>query len=172
VQSFFRQARTGGLEGIDGLSFTHALAMGNSAGGHLALLAGLCPVDLLTGEEARRADAVAAICPITDLRHPVEDGFELSIEYVVQLMGGSLEGRSGDLAAASPITYAEAAPPVLLACGDEDDIVPDSQSIRMANALPGSELLLLPGEGHTFTFGAWQKIRGRARDFFRQTVGS
>ncbi len=172
VQAFFRQSRESGFPGFEGPRFSHVFAMGNSAGGHLALMAGLCPADLMTGVSARRADAVAAICPITDLRHPVEDGFDLSIEYVVQLMGGSLDGRSAELTAASPMAYCEMPVPVFIACGDEDDIVPDSQSLRMANALADAELLLLPGEGHTFTFSAWQTIRARARDFFRHQVGS
>jgi acetyl esterase/lipase len=117
---------------------------GDSAGGHLALLAAL------TGAPA---DGVVAWFPVTDLlglRGPDDDD-PGSREA---LFLGAPPSQVPDLArAASPVTHVHAgAPPVLLLHGDSDAMVPPRQSTRFAQALNGAggsaSVELVPGASH------------------------
>jgi acetyl esterase/lipase len=117
---------------------------GDSAGGHLALLAAL------TGTPV---DGVVAWFPVTDLTtmHGPGDGDPESRE--AQFLGAP-PSQVPDLArAASPISHVHAgAPPALLMHGDSDTMVPASQSIRLARALTDAggtaTLELVPGAAH------------------------
>jgi acetyl esterase/lipase len=134
-----------------GLDADRVFGWGDSAGGHLVLLAAL------TGTLVRGA---VAWFPVTDLlRLPsdvaaaggVPDTGPDSRE--AQLLGAPA-GSVPDLARqASPVTYASAAaPPVLLMHGAADDLVPPAQSVRLAEALRAAgapvELELVPGATH------------------------
>jgi acetyl esterase/lipase len=124
---------------------------GDSAGGHLALLAAL------TGATVR---AAVAWFPVTDLAGMPSDLADAG--GVADLGPDSREARLlgapassvPDLARqGSPVTHARAdAPPILLLHGTTDDLVPTAQSIRLAEVLRRAgasvELELVPGATH------------------------
>jgi acetyl esterase/lipase len=124
---------------------------GDSAGGHLALLAAL------TGAAA---GGVVAWFPVTDLARLPDDVTDAG--GVPDRGPGSREAlllgapapEVPELAwEASPVAHASAAaPPVLLMHGAADDMVPPAQSIRLAGALRAAgatvELELVPGATH------------------------
>jgi acetyl esterase/lipase len=155
-----------------GLDAGRVFLWGDSAGGHLALLAAL------TGAKAR---AVVAWFPVTDLAGLPTDvaaiggGPEPGPESREALLLGAPAGSVPDLAReASPVTHASAAaPPILLMHGAADDMVPPAQSIRLARALSAAgatvELELVPGATH-FWKGASDVdgIVRRSVDFLRR----
>ncbi|MGK3201281.1 alpha/beta hydrolase fold domain-containing protein [Amycolatopsis sp. MEPSY49] len=115
---------------------------GESAGAHLGLLAAL------TGSTV---DAVVAWFPPTDLL-----GLAGDVSREAALLGAAPESVPDLAREASPLTHAHAgAPPVLLMHGAEDDLVPASQSVRLAEALRDAgapvELHLVPGARHRWT---------------------
>jgi acetyl esterase/lipase len=134
-----------------GLDADRVCLWGDSAGGHLALLAAL------TGPAVR---AAVAWFPVTDLAGMPSDLADAG--GVPDLGPDSREARLlgapassvPDLARqASPVNYARAeAPPILLLHGTADDLVPAAQSVRLAEALSRAgaavELELVPGATH------------------------
>jgi acetyl esterase/lipase len=120
---------------------------GDSAGGHLALLAALTG----TGLDNTGVDGVVAWFPVTDLTTMGEPGDPETREA---LFLGAPPSRVPDLAReASPLTHVHAgAPPVLVLHGDSDALVPAGQSIRFAAALADAggtaTLELVPGASH------------------------
>ncbi len=164
VQRFFRYVQ--GEAGALGVDPSKVLAVGNSAGGHLALMAGLCP-ELLDGDggPAARATATVAICPITDLRDPFETHLPVGHAFLEQFLGVPLAEAGESLGAASPAAYAShAVGPVTLLHGTEDDIVPFDQSVRLAREFERlgrpHHFVALEGEAHSFTLPAWEVVRG------------
>ncbi len=125
-----------------GLAAGPVALWGDSAGGHLALLAALTGTDV---------DGVVAWFPVTDLTGLPTGDDPQSREA---LFLGAPPAQVPDLAReASPITHVHpGAPPVLLMHGDSDVMVPADQSIRFAKALNdagGSATLeLVPGASH------------------------
>jgi acetyl esterase/lipase len=114
---------------------------GDSAGGHLALLAAL------TGTEV---DGVVAWFPVTDLTS-LNGADPQSREAL--FLGAPPAQVPGLAREASPITHVHpGAPPVLLMHGDSDAMVPSEQSIRFAKALNDAggraTLELVPGASH------------------------
>jgi acetyl esterase/lipase len=124
---------------------------GDSAGGHLALLAAL------TGAGV---EGVVAWFPVTDLAGLTSDVADAGgvpdpgPESREALLLGAPAASVPDLARqASPVAHASAAaPPVLLMHGAADVLVPPAQSIRLAEALRAAgasvELELVPGATH------------------------
>jgi acetyl esterase/lipase len=124
---------------------------GDSAGGHLTLLAAL------TGTPVR---GVVAWFPVTDLAGLPRDVADAGgvpdpgPDSREALLLGAPAASVPDLARqASPVAHASAgAPPILLMHGAADDMVPAAQSVRLAEALSmaGSEveLDLVPGAKH------------------------
>ena len=124
---------------------------GDSAGGHLALLAAL------TGASVA---GVVAWFPVTDLAGLPSDVADAGgvpdpgPESREALLLGAPAASVPELARqASPVAHASAAaPPVLLMHGAADDMVPPAQSIRLAGALRAAgatvELELVPGATH------------------------
>src|SRR6202042_2093490 len=111
---------------------------GDSAGGHLALLAAL------TGTEV---DGVVAWFPVTDLAG-VRGAGDDDPQSREALFLGAPPSVVPELAReASPVSHVHpGAPPVLLLHGDSDTLVPAEQSIRFAKALNdagGSATLVL-----------------------------
>jgi acetyl esterase/lipase len=146
---------------------------GDSAGGHLALLAALTgPGTDPTGG----VDGVVAWFPVTDLarvRGPADDD-PASREA---LFLGVPPSRVPELAReASPVSHVHAgAPPVLLMHGDSDALVPPEQSIAFARALRdaggSATVVLVPGASH-FWDGA-QDVPGivaRSADYVRALI--
>jgi acetyl esterase/lipase len=134
-----------------GLDPGRVFGWGDSAGGHLALLAALTgapvhgvvawfPVTDLAGLPSDVADAGGVPDPGPDSREA--------------LLLGAPAAAVPDLAReASPVAHASAAaPPVLLMHGAADDLVPPAQSVRLAGALREAgatvELELVPGATH------------------------
>lgn len=118
---------------------------GESAGGLLALLAGLT---------VPQVKAVVAWYPVTDLAEflPADPA---ELERHSQLYGVPLKDARDLAVAASPVTHVTpAAPPVLLVHGDEDGEVPVSQSLRLHELLldvgADSTLRIVPGADHCF----------------------
>src|SRR5437764_4913143 len=134
-----------------GLDPGRVFLWGDSAGGHLALLAAL------TGAAVH---AVVAWFPVTDLAGLPSDVADAGgvpdrgPESREALLLGAPAASVPDLARqASPVAYASAAaPPVLLMHGAADDLVPPAQSVRLAGALRAAgataELELVPGAAH------------------------
>lgn len=125
-------------------------AIGGSAGGHLAALAATMG-EGPNGRGARLATAVSWAGPM-DL-HLDRYGPE-SYPYIEAFL--DCVGRPCDeakIVAASPISHVDASdPPMLLANGEDDQLVPPDQAIRMAAALERAgvprELRLVPNAGH------------------------
>lgn len=160
-----RLSAHGADHGIDGERIG---AWGSSAGGHLAVLAGITghlgavPGEEAddVGQEAPRLAAVAAGYPPVDLTSVVESTPEERRAGCpeARFLGGLPTELPDTARAASPLTYvpdaAASAPPFHLAHGEDDVLIPASQSSRLAEALAEAgvdvELALLPGFGHGF----------------------
>jgi len=134
-----------------GLDAGRVFLWGDSAGGHLALMAAL------TGAEVQ---GVVAWFPVTDLAGLGSDVRDAGgtpdpgPESREALFLGAPAADVPDLAReASPVAHASAAaPPVLLLHGAADDLVPPAQSRRLAEALTAAgasvELELVPDATH------------------------
>lgn len=173
VQSFVRHAREQAAElNIDS---DRIAALGNSAGGHLALMLGLCPIAFDGGasDGSFRANAVVDICGITDLRNPHVIHHPISISFLEEFMGTHFEEGDERWSAASPITYARSADtPVLILHGTLDDVVRIDQSDALARSLVAAgadvNLIEMEGEGHSFTWEAWSEMRGHYLAFLKR----
>jgi acetyl esterase/lipase len=122
--------------------------VGNSAGGHLALMAASREEAMDTGV---RISGVVAISPLTDTQWPslVPDGGRL----VRRLVGGD----ESLLADASPAAFVQAAmPPVLTVTGGLDALTTpgmvEDYHRRLDDAGIRNELCVLPGRFHAFEF--------------------
>lgn len=125
-------------------------ALGASAGGHLALMAGLLP-DAARGDH-RLVEAVVNYFGPTEM---TRDGvFRPEIDpLVVDLAGGPRKDLPHVYAALSPVTHVTRGdPPVLTFHGTEDPIVPVEQARILHRTLESagviSRLELLEGKGH------------------------
>ncbi|ROO87634.1 acetyl esterase/lipase [Actinocorallia herbida] len=140
---------------------------GDSAGGHLALLAAL------TGPAVA---GVVAWFPVTDLT-AMPDTVDPGTREALFL--GAPAADVPDLAReASPISHVRAdAPPMLIMHGDSDTLVATTQSVDFAAALTAAggsaELVLVPGASH-FWDGAEDvaALHRRSLDFLRKIVES
>jgi acetyl esterase/lipase len=145
---------------------------GESAGGHLALLAGMTPAtagltNACAGGGFSGVDVtipkVAAIINwygITDVHEMLSGPNARS--YAVQWIGGGAD-REAVAKAVSPLTYVRSGlPPILSIQGDADPIVPYSQNTRLRDALTKAgtpnELFTVPGGGHG-NFGPEDRIK-------------
>ena len=153
---------------------------GESAGGHLALAAGMIPESAgftrqcagggFSGSESA-VPKVAAIINwygITDVADML--GGPNARSYAVQWIGSSAN-REALAKSVSPITYVRAGlPPILSIQGDADPIVPYSQNTRLRDALTkagaANELVTVPGGGHgNFKAEERTKIYVKIREF-------
>ena len=160
------------LETIDEppLDLARVIAIGHSAGGHLALWAagrpGL-PPGASGAEPAVRIAAVVSQAGVTDLLRCVQA--DMGDGACVDFMGA----RPGDdlerYLLASPIERLPSGVPTLLVHGDRDLIVPAAQSVRFAvraNEVGESpELLIVEGADHfspiQASHDAWRLVRER-----------
>lgn len=122
--------------------------MGGSAGGHLVSLHGL-----RQGSDTNLPPVQAVI----DLFGPSDlqaDSYSPGIRKIIEnFMGGEAADMPEAYKAASPIHHVSAdAPPFLISHGDEDNIVPESESANLHAALldagANSTYLMYEGEGH------------------------
>lgn len=169
AQAFVEHARRSA--GELGLAGTVA-AFGNSAGGHLAQMLGLCHTGQ-GGGHFQPVDAFVSVCGISDLR-PGEGADPLAMGFIEQFMGGGYAGNETAYEAASPIAQQPVCGPALLIHGSDDDIVPVEQSRRLAARLRefGNqvEYVELAGEQHSFSFEAWAQIRERSLEFLLRAL--
>lgn len=145
---------------------------GESAGGHLAALAGLTRPEGPAGEALEGSVGVregnTAVSAVVDwygvseltslLSHPLPPappGTEFPNPFTA-LLGGTPEQQLELARAASPLTYVEGStpPPFLLVHGTADGLVPYSQSEVLAEALKdaGGDVTLEPVEGADHIF--------------------
>ncbi|MFD6971050.1 alpha/beta hydrolase fold domain-containing protein [Streptomyces sp. NPDC059979] len=145
---------------------------GESAGGHLAALAGLTRPDgpggaVLEGTQGVTPGETGVLAVVdwygvSDLvalaghpLPPMASGLEFPDPYEA-LLGASVAERPEAARAASPVTYADGSnpPPFLLVHGTRDGLVPYSQSEVLAAALrsAGGEVVLQPVEGADHIF--------------------
>jgi acetyl esterase/lipase len=145
-----------------GVSSTHFVVGGGSAGGHLALLLGLA-----RNERNFNADPSIKPLAILDFFGPTdfnkmkndleeihsEKGIELFNDAVPKLMGSPVEQAADKMKSASPMIYVNKTnPPVLILQGGKDDLVPAVQSRRLQEAFDQAgvknELIFLDDAGH------------------------
>ncbi len=129
---------------------------GFSAGGHLALLAGLADKKSFENvdypEQSSRVQCVVSFFGPTDLSlYSASEGLEDA--YMVPWLGKACKTDKTVYSKASPIEYAtKDDPPVLMIHGTADFIVPIVHSERMQKKLEDlgvkSELIAVKGEGH------------------------
>lgn len=117
-------------------------AIGDSAGGHLALMLGVTsPEDGFEGQTAfpetsSRIQAAASYYGPTDLTEML--GVEVSSSTVPRLIGSTLRESPEAYRGASPMSYITPGDtPVLLVHGKKDALVGYGQSLRFAQALQG-----------------------------------
>ena len=152
----------------------HVGAIGDSAGGHLALLLGfMAAKDGLEGsggwpDQSSRVQAVVNYYGPSDLR-----SVSTSNPDVVRLVGGLLgttDLQSPMAALASPMVYLDAhAAPVLSLHGTKDNLVPLSQSEQLHQALKRNgveeHLEIFAEAGHGFGGQDAERALALARDF-------
>jgi acetyl esterase/lipase len=135
------------------LDLARVVAIGHSAGGHLALGAAARP-GLSAGapgaEPSVRLAGTVAQAGVVDLREAAR--LRLSRGAALSLLGGSPVKRSARYDLASPIERLPLGVPQLLVHGDADDSVPIELSRRYAQRARGGgdrcELVELSGCGH------------------------
>ncbi len=170
VQSFIRYIRSSA--GKYEIIADKIAAMGNSAGGHLATMLGVSRVGF-DGGGAVHVNAVVDVCGLTDMRNPSDTQYPISMSFIEQFLGGSYLGREADYALASPLTHVtEKCCPFLIVHGSMDDVVPPAQSQSLYDALKAkggaAELIVLDGEGHSFSLEAWENVRDEAAKFLKR----
>jgi len=141
-----------------GFDTTRLVVTGGSAGGHLALMTGM--LDGSAGFDASKewddfhpAMKVAAIVNwfgITDVKELLAGPNRQN--YAVNWLG-SLPDRETVATRISPLTYVRAGlPPVITIHGDNDQLVPYTQAVRLHKALTAAgvpnKLLTVPGGRH------------------------
>jgi acetyl esterase/lipase len=122
-----------------GLDASRVVAVGHSAGGHLALT--------LAADGQMRLRGVVSLAGVADLKRALE--LKLGSGVVADFMANALPA---DYQLASPIERVPLRTRVRLVHGDEDDIVPLEISRRFADAALKAgddvKLVVLPGAGH------------------------
>lgn len=153
-----------------GFDRKNIVVTGNSAGGHLALAAGMltsqvgmerqCPGDRMrstwnigpTNTEKLEVAAIVNWYGITDVSDLLNTGPGSSGNFTEAWIGSS-PNRSAIAARVSPVNHIrQDLPPIISIHGDEDSIVPYSQGIKLHEALNRAglpnELITIEGGGH------------------------
>lgn len=147
-------------------------AWGASAGGHLVALLGLTDDKLWIEPNGEYADQTSRIQAVVDLYGPSDmtQVFPGASGLIDERVFGAVSKRDRRLAAASPVTYiSPGAPPFLLIHGDQDDLVPLSQSEelygRLKEASISVQLVVVKNAGHVFA-----PVDGKAIDPSRARI--
>nr|WP_020578033.1 prolyl oligopeptidase family serine peptidase [Actinopolymorpha alba] len=157
---------------------------GQSAGGHLAALAGLtgspCPSGGTAEDEwDTTVRAVVTISGPSDLLHTGGQMLNDQPSPVTALVGGDVTTHRAQLRQASPVNHVtSSAPPFLLVHGRLDETVPYEQSERLHAALRAagveSEILAIDGGHHNlqadpespYDGPVWYDVGAAAIEFF------
>ncbi len=119
------------------------IVTGDSAGGHLALMTGMlldsdgfdneCPIDPSIGDKPLKVAAIVDWYGPTDLNELIE-GPKQSF-YAVAWFGSEID-REAQARRVSPLNYIRPGlPPVFIVHGNEDPIVPYTESVRLHEGL-------------------------------------
>ncbi len=154
---------------------------GGSAGGHLSLMVGL------TDEKAHlepkwcydgvssRVQAVVSYFGPTDLTRGVENAPGANESVLMAFLGGTPSEIPDAYKKASPITYASKDdPPVLMIHGENDSVVPVSQSEILLDALASvggdANLIRVKNAGHGFRSAHMQTIQPSLQEIHQETL--
>ncbi|HMQ19698.1 MAG TPA: alpha/beta hydrolase [Sphingopyxis sp.] len=138
-----------------GIDPRRIVVTGTSSGGHLALMAGLLPpksgIDLEACRDAPRAAAIVDFYGPADLTAARAAGGR--VHPTIANWIGPRRDADAMIRLMSPVTWASAdSPPVFIAHGDADPVVPLSQSEGLKARLDAlgvaSELHIVAGGGH------------------------
>lgn len=156
-----------------GLDTSRMLLMGGSAGSHLAML--LTTRALKEGRPMPTLKAVAAYCGIMDLAAQYEfDRTTRDATMTVSFMGAAPEEAPEAYRLASPIAHIHAGmPPVWMAHGSADPVVPVEQSRSMVQKLreAGIAVEYQEAEGLPHTMSEPNRPEGAPiRFLFRETL--
>ncbi|MGD0438370.1 MAG: alpha/beta hydrolase [Bryobacteraceae bacterium] len=130
----------------------HILVMGDSAGGHLALMTGMTPASADLGTATKIA-AIVDFYGIADVADQIEGAHRR--DYAEAWIPEQPD-RMELARRLSPISYVrKGLPPILAIHGDADSVVPFEQSVRLTGALKSAgsdaELIAVPGGQHGFS---------------------
>lgn len=161
-----------------GVDPSHIGVTGGSAGGHLALMAGLTgPLKVFEGTGPNR-DQSSAVQAVVNYYGPVDftESYGKSVDAHIVLpmfLGGDLWNNRRDHILASPLHYVTPlAPPVLSVHGTEDKFVAYEHSVwitsRLIRAGAVAELETIPGAGHGFRGADAERAEARLMGFFDQ----
>lgn len=158
--------------------------MGNSAGGHLAALAGVSFGDsYLEGVRGHfdvdsSVKAIVAISPPTDMsqirEHPSTGCAPIDTDspttFYARFFGAPLRTVQDEVQRANPVRYVNAGdPPLFLAHGDVDCVVPFNQSELLASAYRANELNLTfytyQQKGHNISIYSRPELIASIRNF-------
>ncbi len=151
-----------------GQASAERVAMDGSSASGFTVLAALAASDLLKVGACRY--------PVVDLTTLATESHRFEAHYLDSLVGPWPEARA-EYEARSPLAQVSRLHrPVILFHGEDDTVVPVSQSERMALALSEKgvpvELHRFPGEGHGFRSGAVQaRVLEATEAFFRRHLG-
>jgi uncharacterized protein (TIGR02246 family) len=142
---------------------------GASAGGHLALMAGMTPASAGLGPAIPIAVIVNGygVTDVADLLDGAHrQGF--AVEWLPE-QAGRLELAKK----LSPLTYVrKGLPPTLTVQGENDRTVPHEQGLRLTAALKeagvDAEMMTVPGAGHGFSAQQWPAVHARIFTFLAQ----
>jgi acetyl esterase/lipase len=151
-------------------------AMGESAGGHLALLLGtMSDRDPPRGAPSARVQAVVDFYGPTDLRTLARDS-AAARGVTIAMLGATEDQEPRRFADASPVRHVDRKdPPVLILHGTADDLVPVSQAEELDAVLTARRVphrtILLPGLGHGFDFRTrGMDLLGTVTNFLRASL--
>jgi acetyl esterase/lipase len=159
------------------LDLSRVVAVGHSAGGHLALWLGgrgrLSATDPLRGQEPLALRGIVGLAPIADLGRAAAE--HVCGEAVPSLLGGSPEAQAKRYAVASPIGLLPLGVAQEIVHGREDRIVPVglSQAYVAAARAKGdaARLTVVEGAGHfdviAPTSKAWPRVEEAVRALLR-----
>lgn len=152
---------------------------GTSSGGNTALLAGLTADDprYKTDEYADQSDGVRCVIScfgpanLNTLIAGHEQEFSQNPVYTGLLGGWQLDDVLRGMSPQLEIMPGKACPPILLAHGDRDELVPFAQSEAMYHALLDAgcraQLIRVIGAGHEGSFWS-NRLHGLFADFMRE----